>query len=109
MRIPLDIRFPLWESGGLRIVTEKRIREFIQREPRSSDAVWRWADAIESSNWRNPGELKATFAGASFVGDLTVFNVGGNNYRIVAFVHYRKQIVYVKRIGTHREYDKWDL
>ena len=93
----------------MRIVTEKRIREFIEREPRCSDVMWRWADAIESSNWRNPGDLKASFAAASFVGDLTVFNVGGNNYRIVAFVHYRKQIVYVKRIGTHKEYDKWDL
>jgi mRNA interferase HigB len=71
--------------------------------------LWRWADTIESSNWRNPGDLKATFASASFVGDLTVFNAGGNNYRIVAFVHYRRQIVYVKRIGTHKEYDKWDL
>ena len=39
----------------------------------------------------------------------TVFDVGGNKYRIAAFVHYRKQIVYVKRIGTHKEYDKWDL
>ena len=93
----------------MRIVTEKKIREFIEREPRSSAVMWRWADAIESSNWRNPGELKASFAAASFVGDLTVFNVGGNHYRIVAFVHCRKQIVYVKRIGTHKEYDKWDL
>ena len=108
-RLLLDIRFPLWESGLLRIVTEKKIREFIEREPYSSDVMWRWADAIESSNWRNPGDLKASFAAASFVGDLTVFNVGGNHYRIVAFVHYRKQIVYVKRIGTHKEYDKWDL
>jgi mRNA interferase HigB len=93
----------------LRIVSEKRIREFIEREPRSSEAMWRWADAIQSSNWGNPGDLRATFQAASFVGDLTIFNVGGNNYRIVAFVHYGKQIVYVKRIGTHKEYDKWDL
>jgi mRNA interferase HigB len=90
-------------------VTEKRIREFIEREPRSSEVMWRWADAIESSNWRNSGDLKRTFASASFVGDLTVFNVGGNNYRIVAFIHFRRRIVYVKRIGTHKEYDKWDL
>ena len=90
-------------------MTEKRIREFIQREPRSADAMWHWADAIESSNWRNPADLRTTFGAASFVGDLTVFNVGGNNYRIVAFVHYGKQIVYVKRIGTHKEYTKWDL
>jgi mRNA interferase HigB len=53
--------------------------------------------------------LKATFASASFIGDLTVFNVGGKKYRIAAFVHYRKQIVYIKRIGPHREYDEWDL
>jgi mRNA interferase HigB len=38
-----------------------------------------------------------------------VFNVGGNKYRIEAFVHYRRQIVYIKRIGTHEEYDTWDL
>jgi mRNA-degrading endonuclease HigB of HigAB toxin-antitoxin module len=40
-----------------------------------------WADAIESETWRNPGDLKRTFASASFVGDLTIFNVGGNKYR----------------------------
>jgi mRNA interferase HigB len=105
-RVSLDIVFPLWEPEGLRIVTGKSIREFVQREPRSSDVMWRWVDSIESSNWRNPGDLRATFAAASFVGDLTVFNIGGNKYRIVAFVHFRKQIVYVKRIGTHKEYDK---
>lgn len=85
------------------------MREFIQREPRSTEAMWHWADAIESAAWNNPGDLKETFASASFVGDLTVFNVGGNRYRIAAFVHYQKQIVYVKRIGTHEEYDQWEL
>jgi mRNA interferase HigB len=93
----------------VRIVSEKRIREFIEQEPRSVDAMRRWAGAIESASWRNPGDLKRTFAAASFVGDLTVFNVGGNKYRIAAFVHYARQIVYIKRIGTHEEYDKWEL
>ena len=93
----------------MRIVTEKRIREFIDHEPRSAAAMWQWADVIESATWRNPGDLKAMFASASFVGDLTLFNVGGNKYRIAVFIHYRKQIVYIKRIGTHEEYDKWDL
>jgi mRNA interferase HigB len=104
----LASQFPLWEHRNLRIVTEKRIREF-EREPRSSDVMWHWSDAIESATWRNPGDLKGTFASVSFVGDLAVFNVGGNKYRIATFVHYRKQIVYIKRIGTHVEYNKWDL
>jgi len=90
-------------------VTGKRIREFIEREARSAEAMWRWVDAVESANWRSPGDLRALFASASFVGDLTVFNIGGNKYRIGAFVHYRKQILYIKRIGTHEEYDRWDL
>lgn len=93
----------------MRIVTERRIREFIEQEPRSVDAMRQWADAIDSGSWSNPGDLKQTFASASFVGGLTIFNVGGNKYRIAAFVHYAKQIVYIKRIGTHKEYDRWDL
>jgi mRNA interferase HigB len=71
--------------------------------------MWRWADAIESASWQNPSDVKVTFASASFVGNLTVFNVGGNKYRIAAFVHFGKQIVYIKRIGSHEEYDTWDL
>ncbi len=71
--------------------------------------MWRWVDAIESASWRNPGELRGTFASVSLVGSLTAFNVGGNKYRIATFVHYRQQIVYIKKIGTHEEYDKWDL
>ena len=90
-------------------MTERRIQEFIEQEPRSVGAMRQWANAIESGSWSNTGELKRTFASASFVGDLTIFNVGGNKYRIAAFVHYAKQIVYIKRIGTHKEYDRWDL
>jgi mRNA interferase HigB len=93
----------------LRIVTEKRIREYTEKEPASRDAMNRWIGVIQCSGWRNPGQLKTTFATASFVGGLTVFNVAGNKYRLVAFIHYRKQIVYVKRIGTHQEYDTWEL
>jgi mRNA interferase HigB len=105
----LTLTFPVWEPGDVRIVTEKRIREFIERNPPSKGAMWNWVDSIESAAWRNPGELKRTFGSVSFVGGLTVFNVGGNKYRIAAYVHYRKQIVYIKRIGDHEEYDQWDL
>lgn len=86
-----------------------RTREFIEREAGSADALWHWVDVISSATWRNPGDLKATFGSASFVGDLTVFNIGGNKYRLAAFIHYRNQIVYIKKIGAHEEYDQWDL
>ena len=68
-------------------------------------------DADANVRFNSPGLLQdpESIASASFVGDLTIFNVGGNKYRIAAFVHYAKQIVYIKRIGTHKEYDRWDL
>ena len=90
-------------------MTEKPIREFVAREPRSAEAMRHWAAAIESRSWRNPGDLRRTFASVSFVAGLTVFNVGCNKYRIAAFVHYARQIVYIRKIGTHEEYDTWEL
>ena len=53
-----------------------------------------------------PQDLRRTFGTADFVEDLTVFNVGGNKYRVIAFVHYRRRAVYIKDVLTHREYDK---
>jgi mRNA interferase HigB len=66
---------------------------------------------VQTTEWKNPGALKAAFGSADFVGDLTVFHVGGNKYRLIAFVHYRRQIVYIKHILTHAEYDEgaWRL
>ena len=93
----------------MRVVTLKPIREFIARQPRSAEAMMHWTRAVESASWRNPGDVKRTFASASFVGELTIFNVGGNKYRIATFVHYAKQIIYIKCIGTHQEYDTWGL
>jgi mRNA-degrading endonuclease HigB of HigAB toxin-antitoxin module len=87
---------------------EVRVSGFLTRSFTRS-RTFQSAVRSRSSAGRYPGDLKATFASASFIGDLTVFNVGGNKYRIAAFVHYRKQIVYIKRIGPHREYDEWDL
>ena len=93
----------------MRIVNRKRIRAFIEREPLAAPSLEQWMGLIRNGAWRDTAELKRTFASASFIKDLTVFNVGGNKYRIAAFIHYRKQIVYVKQIGTHKEYDQWEL
>ena len=93
----------------MRIVGEKRIREFVSEVPIAAGAMKLWIQSVRASAWRNPDELKSTFPSASFVGGLTVFNIGGNKYRLAAFVHYRCGAVYIKRIGTHQEYDQWEL
>jgi mRNA interferase HigB len=93
----------------LRIIGQRRIREFRAQFPKAAEPLKHWANAVEAAAWNNPAALRAAFGSADFVGDLTVFNVGGNKYRLIAFVHYRRQIVFIKHILTHERYDegKW--
>jgi mRNA interferase HigB len=92
----------------VRVVSKRRIRDFGRRFPKAVEPLTHWANAVQAA-WKNPGALKARFGSADFVGDLTVFHVGGNKYRSIAFVvHYLRQIVFVKQILTHEEYDQGD-
>jgi mRNA interferase HigB len=93
----------------VRVISRKRIREFAQGSLKpAADPLIRWADAVEASSWANPAELKAVFSSADFVGGLTVFDIGGNKFRLIAFVDYRRQIVYIKHVLTHKQYDQGD-
>lgn len=93
----------------MRIISKRRLREFAGKNaPSAGDAVLRWENIVKGASWANPGELRAMFGSADFVGDLTVFNIGGNKYRLIAFINYRCQIVYIKHVLTHHEYDKGD-
>ena len=95
----------------MRIVSKRRIREFGKRFPKAGEPLKHWANAVQAAGWKNPGALKADFGSAAFVGVLTAFNVGGNKYRLIAYIHYRRQIAYIKHILTHEEYDEgaWRL
>lgn len=64
---------------------------------------------VAGCDWRSPADVKRTFRTASFVGDVVVFNIGGNKYRLTVNVRYRYHTVYVRRVMTHSEYDKADL
>lgn len=55
-----------------------------------------------------PAAIRRSVNSADFVGDLVVFDIGGNKYRLIAYVHYRQQAVNIKHILTHRDYDKGD-
>jgi len=61
---------------------------------------------IEKNRFENWSELKAAFNTVDRVGELLVFDIGGNKYRLIAYIRFTKQIVYIKAVLTHREYDK---
>ncbi len=68
-----------------------------------------WFHEVQRAGWRNSAEVKRSYATASIVSaDRVVFNIKGNDYRLVAAIDYGRQIVFIKWIGTHRNYDKID-
>lgn len=68
-----------------------------------------WCEETALAAWRSPRDIKAEYASASFIGkNRVVFNLKGNDYRLIVAIAYRIGVVYVKFIGTHREYDRVD-
>jgi mRNA interferase HigB len=96
----------------VRILAPRTLREFWQKPGRhDAEASLRaWTAETEKANWRSMNEVKQQFGNASIVGnDRVVFNIKGNDYRLVVAINFKFQIVYILFIGTHKEYDKIDV
>lgn len=93
----------------MRAITERRLREFWTLHPDAEGPLRAWLNAIAKENWHTPNDVRAAHGTASIVGDKrVVFNIKGNDYRLIVAVAYGKGIVLVKFIGTHAEYDDVD-
>jgi len=98
-------------SDPVRIIARRTLREFwSQRGYRDAEQPLRaWFAEERRAAWRTRAEIKAAHRNASFVGsDRVVFNVAGNKYRLVVAVKYSAQVVFVRFVGTHAEYDEID-
>ena len=90
----------------MHIITRKRLLEFGDRHPGSRSALDHWYRIMKHTDFSSFAELRRTFPSADKVGKLTVFNIGGNRFRLIAAIHYDAKRVYIWRILTHSEYDK---
>jgi mRNA interferase HigB len=90
----------------MRIISNSALRSFADKHPASEGAMQGWRRVIEKNHFANWAALKAGFGAVDKVGELAVFDIGGNKYRLIAYVRFEKQIVYIKSVLTHREYDK---
>ncbi|WP_461532452.1 type II toxin-antitoxin system HigB family toxin [Sinomicrobium sp.] len=91
----------------MRIITCKRIKEFVEIHGDSEIPLNFWYHAVTAKNWSNINELKLDFNSVDYVGNHRfVFNIKGNNYGLVAIISFNAQKVYIRFIGTHSEYDK---
>lgn len=90
----------------MRIITKRRLREFWANNPDAENAIEQWIEIVENADWESFADVRNIFAHASIYRHLTIFNIGGNKYRLITIIEYQKHLVFIRQIMTHNEYDK---
>jgi mRNA interferase HigB len=105
-----------WYGLEVRIIARSTLKRFVEKLAGHKDqravksALDAWFQEAKHAEWKNSTDIKASYAHASIVGaDRVVFNIKGNSYRLVAAVNYPCATVFIKWLGTHREYDSIDV
>ena len=92
------------------IISHKAIREFATTHPELSTALERWYDITEKSDWKGFNDIKEQFNSVDAVGDgLFVFNIKGNDCRLSARIIFKTRTVFIRFVGTHKEYDSINI
>ena len=93
----------------MKIISNSALRAFAADHPQAEAPLQGWRRVIEKNRFANWAELKAAFNAVDKVGELVVFDIGGNKYRLIAAVHYNTGRVYIRFVLTHAEYTrgKW--
>ncbi len=90
----------------MHIISKRPLREFWENHPDARQPLEDWWKITDHADWKNLAETRADFPHADPVGSCTVFNIGGNKYRLITKINYRSKIVYVRSVLTHSEYDR---
>jgi len=93
----------------MRIIALGTLKDFWLKHADATESLSVWYTVASRSNWSSPSDVKSAYRSASFVaGNRVIFNIKGNDYRLVVAMHYNRQIAYIRFVGTHRQYDQID-
>lgn len=93
----------------MRIISRKTLREFWDKHPGARQPLQAWYNDAKHAEWRSPADIKSVYRNASFLANnRVIFNIKGNDYRLIVAVQYTHGILYIRFVGTHREYDRID-
>ena len=93
----------------MRVVAKKTLRDFWEKYTDSEIQLKSWYKEASKASWTSPNGIKADYAKASILkSGRVVFNICGNKYRLIVDINYLRQWVFIRFIGTHKEYDKVD-
>jgi mRNA interferase HigB len=89
----------------MRVISHKKIQDFTRKHAASRKPLEVWHKIVKHTNFGSFSDLRKTFGSADQVGKFTVFNIGGNKYRLISAIHYNRSILYIREILTHEEYN----
>ena len=93
----------------MRVISLRALREFWEIHPSAGEPLRAWYAIASRAHWTNPADIKAAYRSASFLpGNRVVFNIKGNSYRLIVAIHYDRQLLYIRFVSTHAEYDRSD-
>jgi mRNA interferase HigB len=94
----------------MRIVAKRTLREFWKQFPDAEEPLLAWYREVEKEDWDGPANVKEKYRSASIIkGSRVVFNIKGNDYRLVVKINYPYRMVYIRFVGTHAQYDETDV
>lgn len=93
----------------MRVISKRTLREYWLRNPETEEQLKSWFKEASTANWNTPNEIKEQYGSASILkGSRVVFNVCGNKFRLIVEINYKRQWVFIRFVGTHKEYDNID-
>jgi len=93
----------------VRVIAKRTLRDFWEKHADSEQQLKAWYNEADQADWKSPNDIKQDYPSASILEDnRMVFNIKGNNYRLIVRINYKYGVVWIRFIGTHAEYDKVD-
>ncbi len=90
----------------MHVISQKPLREFWAEYPAAERPLRTWYKVVSRAVWETFADVRAQYPHADLVGKFTVFNIGGNKYRLIAVIHHNRRKVFVRHVLTHAEYDE---
>jgi mRNA interferase HigB len=90
----------------MHVISYRRLREFSEQHADCREVLDSWFKVAAKADWLNLIDVQSIFPLAEAVGNFTIFNIKGNKYRLIASIDYERQLIFIKYVLTHAEYDK---
>ena len=92
----------------MHVVSIRPLREFWANYPQAETPLRSWFKAASRADWKKFEDVKAVYGAADRAAQYTIFDIGGNKWRVITVIHYNTGMVYVRHVFTHKEYDAWN-